>query len=352
MKCLVVALFTLTAPFLFSSPEIGVIRNPIPNMTEKEFVELVLVRETQEKLTEDEYIFSVFSLAAEPKSDRIFVYDDLQAKILVLGPDLNFIKSYRSVGEGPGGFKGERFPVFIDFGLDGLLYANDHLGRKFLAFDKNLEFIREFRMQGSRMAFFKPVVDEKGAPIFIDIENNTVLGKNLKNETIFKIPVTGEDLSTLFYRKKKDWLNSIESIYTPSGTLLIYLSNSSTMLLVKDNRLLKKMVLRPKEALEGYKSQFKKVLGYKHPAFTPMFGYLKIDKTDSSSFYLNHGLLISRNIAAIYKFSLDGELSKVYYQKQDPKYAIKLIQNGIFYGRDREKEKIVELKPKKERKNK
>lgn len=98
------------------SVDFEAIKNPKPNMVEKNYVALKKIKTLGVDLGNGEYLFQPFSLAAD--KDSIYVYDLLQAKIFKFDLDLKFVKkSFGKVGTRPGEFggTGKSYPVFIQW---------------------------------------------------------------------------------------------------------------------------------------------------------------------------------------------------------------------------------------------
>lgn len=68
-------------------------------------------------------------------------------KLLIL------LESFGRKGHGPGEFSGtERtYPVFINIGRDGKLYANDIRVRKVIVFNQIGEYVKEYKYKGGSL---------------------------------------------------------------------------------------------------------------------------------------------------------------------------------------------------------
>jgi hypothetical protein len=339
-----------------TASSIGVIKDPTPNMVEKEYVELVKIKEYSAELQDEEFIFKPFSIVGDSKGN-LLVYDILQAKIFKLDDQLNVIKSFGSVGEGPREFFGTRMPVFLSMGLDGNIHANDLHPKKVISFTTDLEFIDQYRYKWSRMVVGPVAVDARGNVHFLEIKGNTVECWNQNDKLLFNFTASDEDLSTLFYKRSGSTPPGHDRVIalTPQSFLLIFFRDSSTLFVLKNNKVVRKKRLWPRDALLNYKPKLKKTIGsIKHTkhlknAFMTLFGRFLIDNDEPDKFYLSNGSNETKSTQNLYRFTINGELKKVLYLKeQRPFVRFVFKKDGKYYGILREN--ILIYKEKEEQK--
>lgn len=353
MKRFGIILFILIGAIHLAASSIGVIKNPTPNMVEKEYVELVKIKEYSAELLDEEFIFKPFSIVGDSKGN-LLVFDELQAKIFLLDDQLKVIKSFGSVGEGPGEFSGTRRPVFLSIGLDGNIYANDLFPKKVISLTTDLEFINQYRYKWERMVVAPLAVDARGNAHFLEIKGNTVECWNQDDKLLFNFTVSDEDFSTLFYKISERFSPGEDRhiALTPRSFLLIFFRHSSTLFLLKDNKVVNKKHLWPRDALLGYKPKLKKVIEYnKHNmhAFTTLFGWFLIDNDEPDKFYVSNGSNETKSIQNLYQFTINGELKKVLYVKEQRPFVMFVFKkDGKYYGIA--SEKILIYKEKEEQK--
>jgi hypothetical protein len=337
-----IALILLAGTISLYASSIGVIKNPKHNMEEKKYIPLVKTGELKADLEDDEFIFLPLSITGDGKTG-IFVFDKLQSKIFKLDNRLNIQSSYGRVGQGPGDMAGSRMAVMLGMGMDGKLYANDLVLRKVMKFTKNLKYLQEYKYK--KPIGRKPVVDSEGNIFFPNIEKNQFTCRNQEGAVLLNFRISDEDLCTLFYKKERieDPGRERECAVTAHSLLLLYLSDSSTIFILRNGKIIKKVHLWPRDALADYKSKLKRVLDINRGAFVPMFFSLFTDSNDKNIFYLQYGKNKTKGINALYRFTTEGELKDVLFIKKQEMFVTFLLKQGNkFYARSGEKILIYE----------
>jgi hypothetical protein len=220
-------------------------------------------------------------------------------------------------------------------GLDGNIYANEIFPRKVMSFTTDLEFINEYRYKWNWLVEGPLAVDAHWNAYFLEVKGNTVECWNQDKKNLFNFTISDEDLSTLFYKKSERASpgEDREIAVTLRSFLLIYFGNSSTLFLVKNNKVVKKMRLWPRDALLGYKPKLKKTFERNKHAFVSLFGWLLIDNDDPDKFYISYGRNKTKGIQALYRFTINGELEKVLFVKdQKPIVWFVFKEDGKYYG--------------------
>jgi DNA-binding beta-propeller fold protein YncE len=352
---LMVTVLSLPGP---AADRAGVIKNPKPNMIEKNYVELVKVKELSADIQDEDFIFRPITITL--KGENLYVFDDVQAKVFKLDRQLKPIKSYGRVGQGPGELFSKGSVVFISFGLDGKLYLNDANPRKMIILDENLEYENEFKYNMNWRLDYDAVVDADGDVYFLDFDDteNMVKCFDYNKKPLFNFPVDSEDISTLYERKSPTFSPGGDRIMaiTRDSVVLVFFRDSSSLFVLKNNKLVKKRRLWPRDALADYKSKLNMVLEsnktvprkIKAVGFAAFFGWIVTDNDDGSKFYLDYVNNETKGIRALYQFNTDGELLKVLYVKiQKPTLRLLAKGNNQYYGIAGEK--IVIYKEKEEK---
>jgi hypothetical protein len=337
---------------LFAESGFIVIKDPVPNLKEKNFIQLKKVGEIIDEIGKGVFLFYPFSMAMDDKN-YLYVYDLMQAKILIFDPSFNYISSLGRVGNGPGEFRGtgKGYPVYLNFGLDGKLYAHDTQALKILVFDterrKYLKDINYYRRFGIGNDFLKPVVDKDGNSIFYEFKDKNLVIFNANRKTLFSLPHGEKKKEILFiemnYMPSPPGMtmnfpfkyNFDEFIlnYTKRSELLLYFSLSSTLIVVHNNGRPKKFRIWPEQALNSSRGTNKNLKrGYAY-----MFFSVFIDSDSFDYLYLNRGR--SETEANIYKVNFKGELVAVLIApkiKQE-KPLFRLKKNNLYFARSEEK---------------
>jgi hypothetical protein len=338
------------------SVKFEVISNPKPNLIEKDYKELKKVGEISDEVGEDSYLFYPYSMTMD-KYNNLYVYDKMQAKILIFNDSFKYIKSFGSKGQGPGEFFGEGkgCPVFINIGLNGNIYANDLRAFKVSVFNRDGGFIRQFRFKTRvGISFKKPISDVNGNMILQEFRKDRLVVFNEKGITLFSLPHK-DRVKEILFKENKPLLNryntkSFERLipfrYDPDelvmkltldSKLLLYFSYSSTMVVVnlktKESNTFR---IWPKEAIEYRKKiEMKAKYGYGR-----LFPRMFLDRDRDDIFYLDFGRRNDKSIQCIYKLNIVGELTGVMYIKvTDPSLYTRFLlkQNKLFIAKQEEK---------------
>lgn len=301
--------------------KLKVIENPQPNLVEKKYIQLKKVRTLNPDLGNGVYLFKPFSLTTD--GDAIYIYDNLQAKIIKLDKDLNFVKAYGQRGIGPGEFSGtgKAYPVFIKFGRDGLLYAHDVRAMKIIVLDKDLKYINDVL----RVPFAKgaPIVDGKGKKYFIDIKQDTKL--EIVDETKSRVLYFPQSTKYFTFILDKPYIKAPVSAVpyfmkqhvsldiTTDSSLLMYFHSYSALVVLKNGKANPAKALWPKDAFKSYRKDLEELRNRNKNLFRHLFIKLLMDEDVGDIFYLHYGKNRGKKMNAIYKFNIYGELLNVYY---------------------------------------
>jgi hypothetical protein len=356
LKIILIILTLICFDFRLYTYEFKVIRDPKPNLFEKNFKELKKVAEICDKIGKGEMLYLPGSIAMDSKNN-LYIYDKMQAKILVVDDSFKFVKSFGRVGEGPGEFfgKGKGYPVFINIGLIGNLYANDIRRNKVLVFNREGEFIRQFRfITSAGVTFLKPTSDDKGNVILQEFRKDRLVVYNEKNVILFSLLHKDKVKEILFKEDKplparydtKSFdrlmpffygLDEIIMKLTYDSKLLLFFTYSSTMIFVNlKTKESKTFRIWPKEALEYRK---KMVIKFDY-GYAYLFSRLFLDKDRDGVFYLHFGRRKDSSMNCIYKMNFKGELLGIMFiTVKDPHFYPRFLlkQNNFYFAKEGEK---------------
>jgi hypothetical protein len=304
--------------------EYKIIENPKANMVEKEYVKLVKIKEIDEDLGKDEYLFKPVSLTVGANGN-FYVYDLLQSKIYRFDKDCNFVNSFSGKGQGPGEITSTPFGqyCYIRTGRDGKLYVNDEYVHKIMMFDESGTFKNEFRLREVRFhnTLKAPVVDHNGRIFIPAVENGSV---NLYGGNFEKIAAIApeEELSIYLFKEprlKFPYLNEMWDIdITKDSAILFYFRNSSNLYIYREGEKVKKISILPRDALENYERILEEIAKSGKISYGHMFSALFVDQDEPDKFYLTYVEEL-KGLHTIHQFDLGGRLLKVFYIEPDKK---------------------------------
>ena len=340
---------------LFPESEYIVIKNPVPNLKEKNFVQLKKVGEIVDEIAKGVFLFYPVSMAMDLRHN-LYVYDSMQAKILVFDPSFKYISSLGGgVGNGPGEFMGtgQGFVVDLSIGLDGKLYAHDERAFIILVFDtEKLKYDRDIKyepgLESGFSSFFAPVVDKEGNFIMQKYQDGQLIVFNNKGKILLSLPHKEKKREILFIENKmapppKGLSAPIEPFYyspfdlvlnyTSRSELLVYFALSGTLYVVPQKGKAQHFRIWPEMALEDLKKSVKGIdYGYAR-MFDPVF----LDGDNDEFFLLKGGG--TKTIRRIYKINLKGELISVFIapviNNEPPRFMLK--KNNYFIAKHSEK---------------
>lgn len=340
---LTILLLLLPMSLLTGKMKYWVIDNPQPTMVEKTFRKLEVVKTFDGDMGDKGEIFQPFSMVLDKNGD-MFIYDTIQAKIFVLDKDFSFIRSFGRKGRGPGEFLGKPFPVYLNIGLDGRLYANDVSGMRVAVYDKNGKSVTDFKPSHSNMVPMP--ADKEGRCISLLFEKgNRIVGHSLDGKKLFTITGSKDDFGHLFFTPRLRY--SLPCQYqvqlTGNGKTLIYLHSSATLLVLEKNKLVKRIHVWPKELLKDYEMRLAKIMARKLGkmiAYLLPFMEMVIDPMDHDHVYFFRvdETKSKKGMGVVYKINLDGRLVKALFIDPAENYTqIKAVRNGLYYGMDQER---------------
>jgi len=359
LKCLpficgLAILVFFTTGIHLNASKVEVIKDPEPNMVEKQYTELTPVKTLNPDLGNSEFLYEPYSMTTN--GTHIYIYDSLQAKLFKFDKNLVLVKSYGRKGQGPGEFSGTRasHSVHISFGRDGLLYANDVFVRRLIVLDKDLKYLRQF--DNCPSVECSPAVNENGAIYFFSVNEDKVIDV-LDEKSTKRFVITNCKDSFKFLIEKPRFridkrimplmFTSISKMYiTQNSELLFYSFSSSSLMVVKNGKLLLKKHLWPKDALNNFESERRKRDSSKSKLTRNLFHDMFMDDDVPDVFYLQYGLNKEKGLYPIYGFNTRGELLKVLYVKPEqtdgyPGFALKV--KGGFYAVEDSNVKIYKI---------
>jgi hypothetical protein len=357
-RSVVLLLFVMIARNMFSMGG-GVIKDPVPNMEEKQYVKLKLISTLDSDLGNGEFLFLPFSMTLDSEHN-LFVYDLLQAKIFKFDKNLDVVKSFARQGEGPGEFAGTGlgYSVYLSIGGDGNLYARDTRRHKIVVFDRNGRYIKDISYRALSENY--PLVDDNGNVFLFRAKQQTLNVINQQMKRLFSIPLEKGVFDNLYFPHPFFRRPFVKKIYhkdgksadisydilvskTKESPVLIYIRSSSTMYVIDNQKILNRFPIRPRDALAAYKQELKELISQKKNMYRYLFPYLFSDSDTSGIFYMAMGRNVLKGINALYQVNVKGELLKVFYLKLNESASfIRFCEkvNGTFIAISDDKIKI------------
>lgn len=340
---------------VFAEFKYEVIKDPKPNLKEKNFVALEKVDEITDEVAKDVFLFYPHSATMDDRNN-LYVYDLMQAKILQFDRYFKFIRSFGGVGAGPGEFigKGKMYPVFINVGLDKKLYAHDWMARKVSIFDTEGKFIKHITMMMiGDTPFSKPVVDIQGNLLLQEFKGDRLVFSTLKGETLLSSDHKEKKKQILFAEEKipddfakmlnrlpfnYNW-DELQMTLTRNSALIVYFPLSATVQVInlKDKKLVKKFNVWPEEAIKCRKPQVLKIT--KKNGYSRLFPSIFLDGDQDNIFYVDFIFNEDDRRHYVYKLNLDGELLEVlhFLEKEKTYTDVMVKQNNLFVARCQDK---------------
>ncbi|MDX9812636.1 MAG: hypothetical protein RBU28_09620 [Bacteroidales bacterium] len=335
--------------------EVTIIKNPKPTCVEKEYRQLVKVKELREDEDSEDFLVEPRSLVVDERG-HIFAWDAAQAKIFQYDPDLSLVRTFCCRGQGPGEFGGNG-PRFVRLFLrDREIYLPDEINRKIICFDTNGNLIKETPMKRRGLQITSLAVDSQGH-IYLHSDNNPgnphcidclksngdfnrgYLDRSEMLVGLFSIfkPNSGRFSSVMrvgWYTHLSE-LNLLFSVI-PNNQLLVYLPASGQFRAFGRGKLKVSVRLWPEKALRDYRKKAMK-LSEQPGAFVPFFFGLIPDHDNAEYFFLNYGNFQNGEKNYLYKFNLSGELNGVFYMSNPKRSFVQVNykRNHQFYAIDR-----------------
>ena len=320
----------------------GVIKEVSPNAQNSPTSPLIACVRIADDLGKNHYLFKPFSLAVD-KASNLYVYDSLQAKILKFDNEFKLERTIGREGHGRGEFggTGKFFPVYINIGMDGALYAHDVQAKKILKFRTDGKYLDQFPYK--KISFWKPAIDRKGNVQFISVEKDKLKISNQYNHHLFSIQIPKRYFAYLFSSPGDEYLKDelrfrpleISSSLESPDEQLFYNHRSSSLSTIKNGKIKKTKHLWPHRALSNYKKLIKKMHKKTKNSFRAMFFKFFPDQDNNNYHYLQYGNNETKNKNLIYKYDRDGNLIKLLYinlETNDPLYRLEAKKNSLYFG--------------------
>ena len=310
--------------------------NPEPNMTE-EYVALKLYKTIDPELTEDIFLPEPFSITVD-KEGNLYIFDRGIKTIVKLDKDLKFVRAFGGEGQGPGEFLAGKTVVYINIGMDNKLYCNDTAARKIIVFDVNGRYLGDYATPG--ILFGHPTVDKEGRIYFFTGDDKQIIANNQNGERIFSFAVNPKEVYSFLFQKQNLPRGELDYFFLTSfvdpDNLLVYFSNSSTMLRISKQKIEAKCRILPKDILSGYKKYINKMLEEEEKNMMALFIRIVPDGDVRGNYYLPFVSDFDNNRGLLYQMNEHGALLKTYcidYKKTPKMVVIQAKKNGVFYGR-------------------
>ncbi|MCK4762639.1 MAG: hypothetical protein KAW12_10620 [Candidatus Aminicenantes bacterium] len=322
--CFVVSIIILS---LFSfGIEIEIIKDPKPTCFEKN-VQYEPLKKYKEISNEDDESETFIALARSVTADRsgnIFLFDGVFCEIFKYDKNLVFQGRFGGKGKGPGEFATHRGSGGVNLNISGKnrLYAQDYKNRRITVFSLKGDYIIDYKTEYKFT--FNPAQDIDGN-LYIPSENGGVIDIfNSKMELTGVLLDVKEFRSFLFYEPVPAFKIVYSSPYwrnfrydlLDGNRLLVYIRNSSTIYLLENRKLKKKLNIWPEKIIKGYKAELFELYQKNDDAFINFSVNFFIDGDDNNFFYIQFGEDRARKIVPVYKFDLNGDLQKIFYIKR------------------------------------
>ncbi|MDY0297624.1 MAG: hypothetical protein RB296_09935 [Acidobacteriota bacterium] len=315
---------------LAGADEVTIIKDPQPTCVEKEYRQLVKVKELREDEDAEEFLVKPCSLVVDERG-HIFAWDAAQAKIFQYDPELNLVRTFCRRGQGPGEISGNG-PVYINLFMRGKeIYFPDSYKGKVICFNTDGELVREIPFKPKGLQNASVALDQSGN-IYLHSDNypgnrycidcldprgNFVRGflsrshlhVGLFVEFKMKPLKYPTGMPNSWYAYVNDWFPLIA--VNRSGHLLAYSSASGMLWVFHKGKLTRTLKLWPEKALRDYKKTAFEDSG-KGGVFSTFFGDLILDGDYADRFFLNYGNFRNGKKNHLYQFDLSGRLIRVY----------------------------------------
>ena len=323
----------------------ALIKNPAFTHVEAAVVYLKKVRTLIPNEKENYFLGFPTSMAADDQGN-LYVYDNLGSRIYRFDKDLRFIQAIGSSGvtPGPGQFSAgaESNDVRIEFGKDGLLYASDLRQKKILCFNPDGKFIKDFPVNYIQCT--TPLVDRQGNFYLPSIHSGIidVYDPTLK---LKKILLAVEELDSFLvfkpapgiYRQRLfPYFSNYRAALLSGERLLVYNLNASKLYLVKNDEITLEKYLWPQNALALYRGKMAAAIKENPDVYRDLFIEFCQDLDNGRFFYLQFGKDEQRNLNLLYRFDIEGNLTRVLAVKigKREQDRFKLKKGGRFFTID------------------
>lgn len=289
---------------IISSPlypgDVKFIKDPKPTHVEKHFVKLVKVWEIPSDIDKDNFMAVPGDIAVDDKGS-IFVFDVKIRQIFKFDKNYKFVKSFGTVGQGPGEFSGGRASMEICFS-NKHLYVSDTNNKKLIVFDTDGNHIRDIKLPylvhtdggiNPAISLTGDFFVRTGTHCTLDAYNindrelkkrYSLLGQDDCGRFIIQEPVAHGPVPTGMFTELETFYDIL-----PGNRLIVYLANSSTIYIFEKKDLVRRFEIRPKEAMEFYRQAIARLKKKKKSKETTiyLFRIFFTDKDNENYFYLD-----------------------------------------------------------------
>lgn len=318
-------LFLMTgARLLAAGPGYGVISDPGHNASETDFVKLEKSGDVNADLGDGEFLFRPYSLTVD-NDGNLFIFDDLQGKIFKLDKHGKMVKSFGGKGRGPGMIPCDNkyCSAYMNIGLDGKLYVNVGFARAVMVFNRDGNFLKSIPVNEF---ILKPHADKNGNLLFPSMDDSLVTISNQDKKVLMQTAAREFITRFLFLLPGSEYLKATTRVkaalltvsYYDGSRLVLYVKAPSKFMVFENNKLVKTVNARPKQALENAKRIFTRKYKKNTNCYRPVFTHTFSDVSGSRAMYMYHGGMTHGNkkISALYEYSPDGKLQRVLYIDQ------------------------------------
>lgn len=332
------------------SEKVTPILHPKPTHFENQtpHTELEKIAEISANIDDEHFMVRPWHITPDDHGN-IYVMDIRLKKIFKFSKTGKFISSFGETGVGPGQLGDKNTVNEIYFNPDGKLYVSDYLQQRLSCFSPDGKYITDYKIRSRDnmiISFLPKVSTEKEIFVRTGLHCSLDVYKISDNSAEFQYSLLGEEYfrkSIHFHIRQFDEPNFYSADYDkvnynlmPNGNLMVYLHQTSELLVFKRHSLEKRFYLWPEKMLAKYLTEWQVDLKtYKNRYFTPtIFMTSFFDGDDNKFLYLSDHAPVNSPADKfkflIYQFNENGGLNEVLISNTPSLFRCK--KDGLFYG--------------------
>jgi hypothetical protein len=321
--------FFILGVYLFGFMVLGVkieyedpvlIKDPKPTHVESTYIDLVKVHVISPDIDDNHFMGRPIEMAVDSKGNLI-VYDNIVNKTFIFDKDFKFLRSVLSTGQGPGEIRKGISGKHMYLSSDDKIYISDRDNRKMVVLTSSGDYVKDIRLPLFQRKETYPVVDRDNNYYFLApssySDGNLI---NVLDKEFVKLYslVDSKEMKRFVVMLPSD---GVKYAMVPTSTtvrydlisnngLIVYLVQSSTALVYRGDKLVKRFDIHPKLAIELHRRSVKRLKEKIENAYSTIFWNVFVDKDTGGSFYL--GSPGDGDNKLLYQFDLNGTLMAVY----------------------------------------